>query len=343
MSKLLNPTYNSYADFDIQVMEGYDVEAGGDAAAHQEFVQEMVGVYEAMHAMDMAEIELRRNNGGVALESCTEGIEEFEAVQEASIQTITTKVKEALKKLWAKIKGFFKSIRKYFDYLFMNGKDFAKKYQTEIIKAVAKADDSFEFKMYKFDDAKIDDVDGAKLYEKAYSLVAGTLVEAHKQRVDINQVDNEALEKSVYSNYRRFILGGGSGDAEDFSKEAFAFFRNGAEDESDKEEIKPSQITGFVKILTTSKTQTNLDKMERAMDKSFKDIIKQIEGLEKEAVKAENEVAIKVCSKMATAFETCQSIASTFVRIWHQAVKDRAAAYKQACMKVMSHKNKKGN
>lgn len=342
MSKLLNPKYDSYSDFDIQVMEGYDVEAGGDAAAHQEFVQEMVGVYEAMHAMDMAEIELRRNNGGVALESCTEGMEEFEAVQEASVQTITTKVKEALKKLWAKIKGFFKSIRKYFDYLFMSGKDFAKKYQTEIVKAAAKADDSFEFKMYKFDDAKIDDVDGAKLYEKAYALVAATLVEAGKQRVDINQIDNEALEKAVYSNYRKFIVGG-SGDAEDFSKEAFAYFRSGAEDESDKEEVKPGQISGFVKILTTSKTQSSLDKMERAMDKSFKDVLKQIEGLEKDAVKAENEVAIKVCSKLATAFEKCQSIASTFVRIWQQAVKDRANAYKQACMKVMSHKNKKGN
>ena len=141
MSKLLNPTYNGYQNYDIQVMEGYDVEAGGDAAAHQEFVQEMVGVYQAMHAMDMAEIELRRNNGGVALESCTEGMEEFEAVQEASVQSIVTKVKDALKKLWAKIKGFFKSIRKYFDYLFMSGKDFVKKYQTEIIKASARVDD----------------------------------------------------------------------------------------------------------------------------------------------------------------------------------------------------------
>ena len=84
-------------------------------------------------------------------------------------------------------------------------------------------------------------------------------------------------------------------------------------------------------------------KMERAMDKSFKDVLKRIEGIEKEAVKTENETVIKASSKTATAFEKCQSIASTFVRIWQQAVKDRANAYKQACMKVMSHKNKKGN
>lgn len=343
MSKLLNPTYNGYQNYDIQVMEGYDVEAGGDAAAHQEFVQEMVGVYQAMHAMDMAEIELRRNNGGVALESCTEGMEEFEAVQEASVQSIVTKVKDALKKLWAKIKGFFKSIRKYFDYLYMSGKDFAKKYQTEIIKAAARVDESFDFKMYKFDDAKIDDVDGAKLYEKAYLLVCAALVEGHKNNVDVDKVDNETLEKTIYATYRQFILGGGSGDADDFSKEAFAFFRNGAEDESDKEEIKGSDIPGFVKILTNSKTQSSLDKMERAMDKSFKDVLKQVDTMEKDAVKAENTLAIKVCSKLATAFEKCQSIASTFVRIWQQAVKDRASSYKQACMKVMSHRNKKGN
>lgn len=336
MSKLLNPTNNDYTiDFDIQVMEGYDVEVGGDAAAHQEFVQEMVCVYEAMHSMDMAEIELRKNNGGIALESCTDGIDEFEAVQEATLNNITTKIKDSLKKLWAKIKGFFKSIRKFFDYLFMNGKDFAKKYQTEIIKAAARADDSFEFKMYKFDDSKIDDVAGIQLYEKANKLIYGDVT-------TIGGYDTETLEKKIYAPYRKAILGSSaSGDAEDFSKEAFGFFRNGADGESDKEEIKASEAGRFIKILTSNKTDSALDKMEKAMDKSFKDIIKNIEDGEKKAAEAQNADVIKTSSKLATAFEKCQSIATTFIRIWHQAVKDRAGAYKQACMKVMTHRNKK--
>lgn len=340
MSKLLNPIMNSYSnDFDIQVMEGYDVEVGGDAAAHQEFVQEMVCVYEAMHAMDMAEIELRKNNGGVALESCTEGLSEYEAVQEASVNSVTTRIKDSLKSLWGKIKGFFKSIRKYFDYLFMNGKDFAKKYQTEIVKAAAKADDSFEFKMYNFNDSKIDDVAGAQLYDKAYAIVTAAL---QTHQAAINDFDTEAMDKNIYVPYRKFILGSSaSGDAENFSKEAFKFFRNGAEDDSDKETVKASQTTAFIKILTSSKADSALDKMEKAMDKSFKDAIKKVENLEKEATDKENTGAIRCASKLATAFSKCQSIASTFVRIWHQAVKDRASAYKQACMKVMTHRNKK--
>lgn len=334
---LLNPTNNNdyLNDFDIQVMEGYDVEAGGDASAHQEFVQEMVCVYEAMHAMDMAEIELRKNNGGIALESCTDGVDEFEAVQEAAVNGITTRIKESLKKLWAKIKGFFKSIRKYFDYLFMNSKDFAKKYQTEIIKAAAKADGTFEFKMYDFDDTKIDDVKGAQLYDKANSLIYADID-------SIGGYDSAALEKNIYAPYRKFVLGNsGSGEAENFTKEAFKFFRNGAEDESDKKEIKASDTSNFIKILTSTKTDSALDKMEKAMDKEFKDILKKIDDIEKKAANSGNSQTIKTASKLSTAFEKCQSIATTFVRIWHQAVKDRASAYKQACMKVMSHRNKK--
>ena len=332
MSMLLNGKTNYPEDFtDIPVMEGYDVEAGGDAAAHQEFVQEMVSVYEAMHAADMAEIELRRNNNGVALESCTEGLDEFEAVQESAVSGVYEKIKAALRKLWAKIKGFFKSVRKYFDYLFMDGKDFAKKYQTEIIRAAAKADDTFEFKMYKFDDSKIDDVN-AGIYDKALKAVSANL--------DIANKDNEAIEKDILKPFRKSIVGG-SGDKEDFSTDAFAFFRSGGESDADKVEVKAADISTFVKVLTTSKTKSALDKMEREMDKSFRNIIKKYDDMEREAAKNDKTDSVKFASKTASAFESCQSIATTFVRIWHQAVKDRASAYKQACMRVMSHKNKK--
>lgn len=332
MSMLLNGKTNYPEDFaDVPVMEGYDVEAGGDAAAHQEFVQEMVSVYEAMHAADMAEIELRRNNNGVALESCTEGVDEFEAVQESAVSGVYEKIKTALKKLWAKIKGFFKSVRKYFDYLFMDGKDFAKKYQTEIIKAAAKADDSFEFKMYKFDDNKIDNTD-AGIYGKALKAVTSHL--------NIAEKDSNAIEKDILKPYRSSIVGG-SGDKEDFTKDAFAYFRSGAESDADKEEIKATDISGFVKVLTTSKTKSALDKMEREMDKNFRDMIKKYDDMERDAAKGDRTDSVKFASKTASAFESCQSIATTFVRIWHQAVKDRASAYKQACMRVMSHKNKK--
>ena len=334
MSMLLNGKTNYPEDFtDVPVMEGYDVEAGGDAAAHQEFVQEMVSVYEAMHAADMAEIELRRNNNGVALESCTEGLEEFQVVQESAVSGVYEKIKAALKKLWAKIKGFFKSVRKYFDYLFMDGKDFAKKYQTEIIKAAAKADDTFEYKMYKFDDNKIDNTK-AEIYDKAYRLVTGSL--------NISDKDNDAIEKDILKPFRKSILNdSGSGDKEDFSKDAFAFFRSGGETDADKEEVKAGDISRFVKVLTSTKTKSALDKMEREMDKNFRNMIKKYDDMERDAAKADNTQSVKYASKMASAFESCQSIATTFVRIWHQAVKDRASAYKQACMKVMSHKNKK--
>ena len=332
MSMLLNGRTNLEDLTDIPVMEGYDVETGGDAAAHQEFVQDMVAIYESMHAADMAEIELRRNNDGVALESCTVGLEEYQVVQESAVNSVYEKIKAALKKLWAKIKGFFKSVRKYFDYLFMDGKDFAKKYQTEIVKAVARADESFEFKMYDFDDNKIDKVD-AGLYEKALKAVTANAS-------GIADKDTQAIDKDILTPYRKSIVGG-SGDKGDFAKAAFAFFRNGAESESDKKAIRVGDISGFINTLTTSQTKSALDKMEKAMDDSFRKMIKSFEDMETRALKDEDKAIIKYAPKMATAYESCQSIATSFIRIWHQAVKDRASAYKQACMKVMSHKNKK--
>ena len=324
--------YNSFTDIEVPVMEGYDVETAGDAYAHQEFVQDMVSVYEAMHTADIAEIELRKNNGGVALESCTTGIEEFEAVTESAISNVGQRLKAALQKLWAKIKGFFKSIRKYFDYLFMNGKEFAKKYQTDIVKAVARADADFEVEMYEYDNAKIDGVASVNPYETAEKVIA-----AHGAA--IADYDNDTLEEKVYETYRK-QLAGGKGAKEDFNEEVFAYFRKGATDAADKKTINAGEVQGFVKILMDDKASKELTKMENAMNKAFNKQIKDVDKLINAQAKDENSVAIKSTTKVVTAFESCQAIANTFIRLWQAAIKERAGAYKTACMKVMSYRPK---
>lgn len=326
---------NSFTDIDVPVMEGYDVETAGDAYAHQEFVQDMVGVYEAMHTADMAEIEVRKNNGGVALESCTTGLEEFEAVTESAVSSVAQKLKTALQKLWAKIKGFFKSIRKYFDYLFMNGKDFAKKYQTDIVKAVARADADFKHEMYQYDNAKIDGVSSVNPYEKAEKIIAS-------HGAVIADYDTDTMTEKIYDTYRKQLVGG-SGDKADFTEDTFAYFRKGATSASDKDEVNADLITSFIKILIDDKASKELTKMENAMNKAFAKQIKEVEKLEKEQAKDGNTTAIKSTSKVVTAFEGCQAIANTFIRMWQGAIKERAGAYKTACMKVMSYRPKKSN
>ena len=324
--------YNSFTDIEVPVMEGYDVETAGDAYAHQEFVQDMVSVYEAMHTADMAEIELRRNNGGVALESCTVGIDDFEAVTESAISNVGQRLKAALQKLWAKIKGFFKSIRKYFDYLFMNGKDFAKKYQTDIIKAIARADSDFEIEMYQYDNAKIDGISSVNPYETAEKVIA-----AHGAA--IAEYDNDTMDDKIYTTYRKQLVGG-KGDKSDFSEDAFAYFRKGATDAADKSTINAGEIQDFVRILINEKASKELTKMENAMNKAFAKQIKEVDKLISAQAKEEKTEAVKTTTKVVTAFENCQSIANTFIRIWQAAIKERAGAYKSACMKVMSYRPK---
>lgn len=323
---------NSFTDIEVPVMEGYDVETAGDAYAHQEFVQDMVSVYEAMHTIDIAEIEVRKNNGGVALESCTEGIEEFEAVTESAFSSVGQRLKAALEKLWAKIKGFFKSIRKYFDYLFMNGKDFAKKYQTEIVKSVARADSEFKVEMYEYDNAKIDGVSSVNPYETAEKVIA-----AHGAA--IAGYDSETMNEKIYNTYRK-QLADGKGEKEDFAQEVHAYFRKGATDASDKKEIKASDVQGFIKVLMDDKASKELTKMENAMNKAFAKQIKEVNKLIGEQAKGEQTESIKTTTKVVTAFEGCQAIANTFIRMWQGAIKERAGAYKSACMKVMSYRPK---
>ena len=323
---------NSFTDIEVPVMEGYDVETAGDAYAHQEFVQDMVSVYEAMHTVDIAEIEVRKNNGGVALESCTTGIEEFQAVTESAFSSVGQRLKAALQKLWAKIKGFFQSIRKYFDYLFMNGKDFAKKYQTDIVKAVARADGNFKVEMYDYDNAKIDGVSSVNLYGTADKII-GAAGDA------IATFDAETMATKIYDAFRKDIVGG-NGSKEDFAENVHAYFRKGAKDASDKKEIKADAVQGFIKVLMDDKASKELTKMENEMNKAFAKQIKEIDKLEKEFAKEGDTSEIKVTTKMVSAFESCQAIANTFIRMWQGAIKERAGAYKSACMKVMSYRPK---
>lgn len=326
-------TTDTFTDFDVPVMEGYDVETAGDAYAHQEFVQEMVGVYEAMHTADMAEIEVRKKNDGVALESCTEGVEEYETVTESAYSNVGQRLKAALQKLWAKIKGFFQSIRKYFDYLFMNGKDFAKKYQTDIVKAIARADGEFKVEMFKYDNSKLDGVSGVDLYGSADKVIraAGD---------KIADYDAETMNKEIYSKLRKDIVGG-SGDKDAFAEDTFAYFRSGAKNADDKTEVKADAISGFIKVLMDDKASKELSKMETAMNKAFAEQIKNVDKVTATLAKEGNTAEIRIVSKTVSAFESCQAIANTFIRMWQTAVKERAGAYKTACMKVMSYRAKK--
>lgn len=361
MSLLLGGNDDYYGnDFDVAVQESYTDDIGGYAIAHQEFMRDMVGVYECMHAADMAEIELRKRNNGVSLESCTYGVDEYEVVQENAFKSMWGKLKDALKKFWEKVKGFFKSVQRYFDALFMSGKEFAKKYRSDIQKAATRVRSDLEIKMYNFDDAKIDNMKTG-IYDKADELInehfkinsldmtkstdrAAYNADDNFVNYDDKRYSNSSISENISQKFRHYLIKNntnGKIDADDYSKEIFGYFRNGAEDESDKEDIKASEVLRFVNILANDKASKDLKSLEKEMNKSFKKMIKQLETAEKESGRSSDatEKAVSpVITKMIACFEKCHAIANTFISGWKTAIKDRESAYKSACMKVLSAK-----
>lgn len=319
---------NKYADTPT-VMEGYHVEVAGDAIAHQEFVQDMVSVYEAMHSCDIAELECRKENGGIALESCTQGIGQLEIALEGRMSDIKDRLVKALRKLWAKLKGYFASVRKVFDYMFMSGKDFVKKYQTDIIKGAARLDDDFKLEIYEYDNAKIGSIGTIGLFAKAEAIVKNQIAGEI-----IDKMDTDWMESNVYSKFRNEAVG--DGDKDDYTKNIFKYFRSGASDKTDRVKVTSTDISTFIKVLIDDKAAKDLTKMETEMDKAFSNKIKDINKEIKD-----DTGSIGHQTKSITAFETCCALSSTMIRGWQQVIKERSGAYKQACMKAMMYKPKK--
>lgn len=90
----------------------------------------------------------------IALEelACYEQTGSTDALYESvNVKGIFEKIKMIFKKIIDKIQKLFHTFLAKFRTLYMSGKDFAKKYRTEIIKNWAKVDSDWEFKGYKFE------------------------------------------------------------------------------------------------------------------------------------------------------------------------------------------------
>lgn len=80
---------------------------------------------------------------------------DVEALQEGVIKNVFDKIKEIVKKMWAKIKEFFKGVRMFFDKIALNSKKFAEKYEKQIkeVKSV-----TIEGQDYKPENLSVDEI-----------------------------------------------------------------------------------------------------------------------------------------------------------------------------------------
>ena len=323
-----------------------------------ESVEELHDIFlEGFYVTEDAEVQAAME--GVDFESS-----EYGAVAESASKSVIQRIKEFFKKLWEKIKAFFHNIRKYFDSLFMNAKDFAKKYEKEI-KEANKYIKDFTFKMFEYNNQAIDNV-----IEK----VSDVSTEAGKHTTNVKDL-MELLEKDSNDNHTETgekpeitakldALKQDAEDAEDkalekicasltggfkaktydeLDEELFSYFRGGATDADDKTEVDVNDLTIYMKILLNDKASksasTAESNLKKVMDKANKTI--------NDAEKTVNKVSGKGASNIAEALRYLSTIVaahntvvSKMITIWKQVISERQSTYKSLLMAGMTNARK---
>lgn len=325
------------------------------------------------------------------LAAATEGVDligsEYEVVAEGAIGNAFTKIKDFLKKLWDKVKAWFHNVKRYLDSLFMSGKDFVKRYKKDIDNADRTLKD-FSFTMYKYDDAKLDnvskdfDVDGM-----TENIIQGMLGLAAKGNKDIfweagkwQEFEDNAKKAIDEDNlavlFAKQVMPGSKvkvTSKEDLSEASFAYFRDGATSKEDKEDIDITDLGHYAGILENSKALKEIDSMTTKVDKAYKNAIKEVDNIEKNAReeikdmtdtefnskferqgdgsdprnyrsvtfnKKQGQALAKAAQNISTGIARVQSMHNAHLGIWKTALKERDTVYKQLLVAGMSNAKK---
>lgn len=293
----------------------------------------------------------------IELAAATEGVDvagsKFEAMLEAANQNVLQKVKTFLQKLWEKVKAFFHNVKRFIASIMMSGKDFVKKYKADIDKLKGLKD--FEFEMYKYDDAKIDDVDeinvddaADKLVGKALEKVKNVASTTAEKIDDVVKEYKESFNEKWEDGMRGLAVGKGSIPAEDFDEELFKYFRNGASDAQDKEKQEFTEVKSLASVLADTKAESKLNTLQSRMDKVFTKARKAVDDMEKEITKGDelkDKAKVRsgitaICSEMSSAISRTQTISNKVINAWKSAYRERDAAYKACIMAAFAHARK---
>lgn len=293
------------------------------------------------------------------LAAATEGVEligsEYEVVAEGAIKTAFTKVKEFLQKLWDKVKAWFHQVKRYLDSIFMSGKKFAEKYKEDIKNADRNLKD-FSYRMYEYDDDKLDNIDKYTDTDAVASEIFKGVEAISSNRTDIEDVKKDFEEDALAKRFANRVLSGGKvtvTEKSDLPSAAFAYFRNGAKSADDKTEVKITSLSTYGDKLRTSKALGSIDSLTSRVGNMYKKAITQANNLEKtmqetydttdDSDKTAKEAAdfhVKAAQELSSAIGRLQSMHNTVMGIWKTALKERDTVYKQVIIAGLANARK---
>lgn len=344
-------TQSNYG-LDVPAMEGYTI-YGGDFVALEEAMQDMQGVIEAIHTHDMADLQCKKEvlalEGSYASEYEIRQVREhYAVVMEGAVKDMYEKMINMLKKLWAKIKGHFANIVRFFDGLIKSGKDFVKKYEKQLYELDLAG---FEYNMFNWDDARLSASTDVSNYPGKVTAVLAPYVGGTGSAEDVEAKAKGLSDKKeeILNKVRGSFVGKGSVEAADFNEELFGFFRNGATSKEDREERRV-EISKIINTLKEDKMIAALKKAESNVNKVFSEQIKELTKQRDNANKKVAEIGgdteggklVKAYasfnSRKISIFTESQSIALTFVRAWKDAIVARNKEYKAVAVAAFRYK-----
>jgi len=345
--------FNNDYEMEAPVFEGYTDENYGDIRALEESYEDYIAVIESIYKMDVAEInyikKLNAVNENFELadeekESIINDIEdEYNEVTEAAAKNVFTRIIDFLKNLWGKIKSFLEDVIRTFLSMFKSGKDFAEKYEKELLKK--------NLKGFKYDMHLYSNLDDSSIGDNIFKLADDTISREFSDITEDDEKLNKLIEDmkktrdKVVSDIRGKYVGRGPLEASEFNSALYSYFRSGALNTKDLEEVNVN-IKKIISVLKDDSMVKNVKKALNSCNKSFDRKIKEINRTEKTFKNLDKDdnrkktasLVIAALNKEISIFNETRSIALTFFRAWRNALHERERVYKSVCLAALRYK-----
>lgn len=217
----------------------------------------------------------------------------YSSIMEAKEGSVFQKIKDFFIKLKNKVMDFFHSVKRYLLGVFGDDVKWVNNYEKELRAIRSEQLKDYTFKMYNYKN-----LDNELKRTESIATLMENLVEKTKSNINrvastvnkeieinedtIKEIYDKEFEKEVKS-----ILP--DGDVDDIPKSVWSHLRDGANDESNKEEfdIGTSQISTYIaSIKNGPKTVNQLDKLLGSIKKAYDKAIKLIDDAEKDVSSA---------------------------------------------------------
>lgn len=276
------------------------------------------------------------------------GIQELAAIEETgeeivyeavNVKGIIDKMKAAIMKLWNKIKSLVAKFAAKFQSFGGDDKKFINRYKKQILMGSAKG---LEVKGYNF---TTDALTVSDAVSKGLNTEAAKAAKAVMGGATDTKVNKDDFEDKM----RGAILGKGSLDASEFSKELKAVYRNGEDSPETLENINKGEIVAFLSS-GTDKSIKAIKADLTTQEKEYNNAIKKLNDLEKKLLKekpADGDKYAKASEGLANISDANQVFTTgmSLIQLVHsarmKAFNDKRHQCKSICSKIIGRKEPK--